>query len=434
MNKTTQIREVAKNKENPIDDLSGINLQVSSDRRLSDEMYRCVFDNVGIGIALISPRMEVIAVNNQMIKWYPGLDISLKPLCYKTFNDPPRDFVCAYCPSYLTLRDGMNHEALTQTPSGDHIRNFHIIASPIKNQQGEIIAVIEMVDDVTEHIRAKRQLEISENTYRTLFENTGTISVLIEEDTTIALVNAQFEKQLNYTKEEVEGRMSFVQLLPDEYRDLVMANHHLRRQNGLSAPRQYEIRIINRDGELRDVLVAADMIPGTKRSVVSLLDITALRQSEEAVRKQKDELEDKACRLEEVNTALRVFLRQRAEDQNEIETRIVSNVKELIIPCLEAIKKKNQDDSFKNSIQTLETNLNNIISPFLKKLTLQYANLTSREIQIANLVKDGKSTKEISDILNCSIRSVEFHRNNIRKAMGLNKSKANLRSYLLSLS
>ena len=397
-------------------------------------MYRCVFDHVGTGIALINRRMEVVAINNQMRKWYPGLDVLLKPLCYQTFNDPPRNSICTYCPAHRTFRDGLTHEALTETPSGERIRNFRIIASPIKNQQGETVAVIEMVEDATEYLLAKKQLEISENTYRTIFENTGNVSILIEKDTTIALVNGQFEKQLDYTKEEVEGRMSFVKLLPDDYLDLVLINHRLRRQDSNQAPRQYEVKVMTRTGELRDVLVAADMIPGTKRSVVSLLDITAQRQSEEAVRKQKDELEEKAFRLEEVNTALKVLLRQRAEDQNEIEARMVTNVKELVIPYLEVLKKKNQDDSLKSSIQTLETNLNGIMSPFLKKLTLQYANLTSREIQIANLVRDGNSTKEIADILNCSIRSVEFHRNNIRKALGLNKNKANLRSYLLSLS
>lgn len=420
-------------KEAPILKLNGINLKVRSDQRLPDEIYKLVFDNVGIGIMLINPQMEVIAINHQIIQWYPHLDISKKTMCYQLFKNPPRDSLCQDCPACLTLQDGLNHEALTETPDGDRIRNFRVIASPIKNNRGEVIAVIEMVEDVTDHLQAKIQLEISENTYRTLFENTGSISLLLEEDTTIALVNAQFEKQLHFTRKETEGRMSFMRLIPEAYRKIVWANHHLRRQNGLAAPRQYEIKIINKDLELRDVLVAVDMIPGTKRSVVSLLDITALRQSEEAVRKQKDELEDKASRLEEVNTALKVLLRQRAEDQSETENRMVANVREIIIPYLEAIKKKNSDDSLVNSIQALETNLNNIISPFLKNLTLQYANLTSREVQIANLVKDGKSTKEIADILNCSIRSVEFHRNNIRKTLGLNKSKTNLRAYLLSL-
>jgi PAS domain S-box-containing protein len=426
--------EHAKKKQIPVDDLMRNHLQVNSGRRLSDEMYRYVFFNVGIGIAIISSNMEIIAINKQMENWYPNIDISQKPICYKTFNDPPQDAVCSYCPSFLTFQDGKIHNALTKTPLENHTKNFRIISSPIKNAQGKVIAVIEMVEDVTEHIQAKRQLEISENMYRTLFENTGTINVLLDEDTTIVLANAEFERKIGYSRKEVEGCMSVLTWIPTQYHKQALNYHSQRREKTHSVPRQYEIKIINRAGELRDVLINVDMIPGTKRSIASLMDITELHQSEEAIRKQKNELEDKARRLEEANTALRVLLRQRAEDQSEIEAKIVTNVKELIVPYLEDIKKKNQNALLLNSIQTLETNLNNIISPFLKKLTLQYANLTSREVQIANLVKDGKSTKEIADILNCSIRAVEFHRNNIRKVLGLNKSKANLRSYLLSLS
>ena len=85
-------------------------------------------------------------------------------------------------------------------------------------------------------------------------------------------------------------------------------------------------------------------------------------------------------------------------------------------------------------ISALEYALKNIVSPFAKRLASKTWNFTSREIQVSNLIWDGKSTKEIADILNLSIRAVEFHRDNIRKKLGLNKTNTNLRSHLLSLS
>ena len=424
----------AKTEHNPVAVCSESHTQTAATLSITDEAYRVVFQNIGIGIALISPRMEIITVNNRMKKWYPNLDVSQKPICYKSFNDPPRDQVCSYCPVNLTLQDGFIHESLTETPSRSRTRNFRLIASPVKDDRGNVIAVIEMVEDLTEQVKANVMLETSENMYRTLFENTGTINMLLEEDTTVALVNAQFEKQTGFTKQEVEGRMSFLKWIPDQYRDTALSYHVQRRKEVKSIPQQYEIKMNNKHGEMRNVFVTVDMIPGTKRSIASLIDITALRQAEEAIKKQKEDLEEKARLLEEVNTALKVVLRQRDEDRSEIENKMLTNVKELISPYLEGIKKKNKDESLNSCIQTLELNLNNILSPFLKKLTYQYAALTPREIQIANLIKDGKSTKEIAEILGCSVRAVEFHRNNIRKTFSLSRSKANLRSYLMSLS
>ena len=94
----------------------------------------------------------------------------------------------------------------------------------------------------------------------------------------------------------------------------------------------------------------------------------------------------------------------------------------------------NLDEKLRTYLDILESNLNDIISPFLKNLSSQYLNLTPTEIQVANLIREGKSTKEIAEILNISERAIEFHRNNIREKLGLKKAKTNLRSYLMTLT
>ena len=138
--------------------------------------------------------------------------------------------------------------------------------------------------------------------------------------------------------------------------------------------------------------------------------------------------------LQEANTALKVLLEQREKDKNELEEMVLANVRSLLLPSLERLRGCRLNDRQKIYVDSLETNLQTIVSPFLHRFSNRFLNLTPVEIQVASLVKEGKSTKEISSMINVSERGVEFHRNNIRKKLGLTNAKTNLRSYLLSLS
>jgi len=155
---------------------------------------------------------------------------------------------------------------------------------------------------------------------------------------------------------------------------------------------------------------------------------------QESLLVKEEELNIKSLSLEEANTALKVLLKRGEQDKNELEEKVLSNIKELALPYLEKLKQSNLNEKQLMYLQILESNLNDIISPFLQKLSSQYLNLTPTEIQVANLVREGKSTKEIADLLHISKRAIEFHRNNIRDKLGLKQAKTNLRSYLLSLS
>jgi len=142
-------------------------------------------------------------------------------------------------------------------------------------------------------------------------------------------------------------------------------------------------------------------------------------------------LYEKTLGLEEVNTALTVLLERRGRDREKNEEKILMNVKEFILPYIAKLKKGSLTDNQKNYVELLETGLHNIISPFAHQLTSRYMHITPAEMQVANLVKEGKTSKEIADILNSTERAVTAHRLNFRKKMGLDR-KTNLRTYLLS--
>jgi DNA-binding NarL/FixJ family response regulator len=148
---------------------------------------------------------------------------------------------------------------------------------------------------------------------------------------------------------------------------------------------------------------------------------------------REQELESQARDLEEVNTALRVLLKQREADKTELEERIVGNFRELVRPLLEKLKTSGLNDRQKVFVEIAENEMNNILAPFLRKVSTGHLKLTPTEIQVANLVKHGKSTKEIAGLMHLSVKTVQVNRNNIRRKLGIINKKVNLRTYLLSV-
>lgn len=162
-------------------------------------------------------------------------------------------------------------------------------------------------------------------------------------------------------------------------------------------------------------------------------EIAERKRTETLLIKQTEELDAKSHTLEEANIALRMMLRAREEDKKDLEDRVVSNVKELVLPYLNKIKSSRLALEQSALLDIISANLNDVISPFSRRLSSKYLDLTPREIQIADLIKGGHTNKDIAEILRVSLRTIEFHRENIRKKLGISKRKTNLRSYLLSL-
>jgi DNA-binding CsgD family transcriptional regulator len=170
------------------------------------------------------------------------------------------------------------------------------------------------------------------------------------------------------------------------------------------------------------------------RVVVTHEDITALKLTEEALNQSRESLTEQKQSLEEANIALKVLLKQREEDKLELEKKVLSNVKDLVLPYVEKLKNSRLKPPEKTLVEIIDTHLNDIISPLLQRLSNAKILLTPQEIQVAALVKDGKTSKEIANILNVSETTVNFHRKNLREKFGLTNKQTNLRSYLLSIS
>ena len=135
--------------------------------------------------------------------------------------------------------------------------------------------------------------------------------------------------------------------------------------------------------------------PGPLRVIISHENITALRVAEERLEARERELAEKNRNLEEINTALKVLLERREQDRKGFEEQVLGNVKQRVLPNLERLKCTRLEPEAKEYVRTLETGLQEIVSPFLQRLTSSYFDLTPQEIQVAGLVKDGKTRKKL---------------------------------------
>jgi PAS domain S-box-containing protein len=398
--------------------------------KVSEEKYMSVINNVGVGVALINPNMEILALNNQMKKWFPHIDTSKKPFCFEAFNVPGRDSICDYCPTCKTLQDGQIHEAITETPKDGAIVNYRVVSSPIKDQNGQITAAIELVDDVTDVESVRERLDQSEGNCQTILETTGNGTIIIEEDTTINLANRLFLKRSGYSKMEMEGKKRLTDIIVtedlSEFRKFYM--------QGGDSIESLECRLKDKNQNKMVVMMYMNMLPRTSKRVISIFDITELKRLEEVLEGKERELQSKTHKLEEINTALAVLLKRRETDNVEMEEKILANVNDLIRPYLEKLNRGHLDANQRVYVKLIEDNISKIISPFLHNFSKKYPNLTPQEIQVVALIKDGKTSKEMAELLNISERTINFHREHIRRKLGLANKKVNLRSYLLSMA
>ena len=316
----------------------------------------------------------------------------------------------------------------------DGTRHYVIFCkATLLNQDGSLGGLIGSLFDITDLKEVEERLRESEARYRRIFENIQDIYYEVGLDGAILELSPSIEKYVPFKREDLIGRSVY-----DFYADRNRRSDFLQEIKEKGYVRDFEIQLRDLQGALFTCSITAAILPGEgerpPRIVGSIRDISERKRVEETLGQREEELSIKSRNLEEVNTALKVLLKQREDDKNEMEENVLTNVKTSIFPYLEKVKEGPLTHHQRACLEILEAQTKKIISPFLHRISQACFDLTPQEIRVADFVKNGNSTKEIADILGISIKTVDYHRDNIRQKLGLKNRHANLRSFLLKLS
>jgi PAS domain S-box-containing protein len=382
-------------------------------------------------VRYIDPNLRIVWTNADTIQ---GLDVgnqATSPVyCYTVIRG--RTEPCTWdCIIMKALEKGEPQE--TEDRLGDG-QSFISRGNPVKNSAGAVLGVIQIALNVTKHKQTEEGLKTTHEFLHSLLENSPTPIYVSGRDGRIDTVNHAWEEVFGFRRAQAIGR-SFNDIFPPEAAGRINCLNERILQSAVPTELEESINCPTGLHHFHTIKFPLQDAAGQTAAVASIsVDVTARNHVEQELTKREAELKGKSRQLREMNTALRVLLRQREEDQRELEERIVSNVKELVLPYVRKLKGMHLNEGQMSYLEIVETHLNDIVTPFLRQLVSDYPHMTAKELQVATFVKEGKANKEIADLMNVSVNAIEIHRYKLRKKLSLQNKKINLRSYLLSLN
>lgn len=289
---------------------------------------------------------------------------------------------------------------------------------------------------ITDTKIAEQNLAESETNFRRLIELTTDIVWEVDDQERFTYISPRFNDVTGYNQADVIGHTPYTFLMEKEAGSTEAAFRQLKKrkasfafvENRLRCRNGMEVIFENNGYPLFDAKGKLWGYRGVFR------DVTERRRAEDELKQKDLDLKEANANLREVNAALRAIMEHHEKDKQEMEDKFLNNINKLIRPYIDKIKQTKIDEYQAACLNMMEKNLMNVISPFVMQLSQQHINLTPREIQVANHIREGRTSKEIALVMNVSASAVELHRNHIRNKLGISKKKINLRSHLISLS
>ena len=404
--------------------------EAQEELRVSEEKFRTFMDSMSDFCAVTDKDENLIYVNKSMAE---KLGYSREEMIGMHISRIiSEESMVNFIPEVKELieKGELSIEATWLTKDGKKIHG-EINANAIYDTDGNYAGSRGVFRNITERKRAEEALRESEEKYRLLIETSNAAITFFDKSGTYLLLNHEAAKRLGGKPEDYIGK-SVHDTFPKRWADKFVKRFRRIIKSGVGETIEEEVKPLDRwiSSNLHPVRKQDGKIMGVQ---IITYDITDRKQAEEALRQREAALETRTHELQEVNNALRVVLKRMKEDRKGLEEDVSLNVTRLVAPYAERLRKSGLNAKQMAHLDILESNIDDITSPFARKLSSKYSRLTPAEIQVAHLVKDGRKTKEIAELLNLSLRTIECHRQNIRTKIGTKNKKANLRSLLLSM-
>lgn len=318
--------------------------------------------------------------------------------------------------------------------AGGQIRHMMWSITFRYRQDGALQNINAIGRNITRHKFLEQELRRNQEMWNKLFMASPTWILLASlEEGKFIDCNDTFCQDTGYKKQEVIGHTTMELGLwsgPEERSGVLKMVRARKRVD------KHPLKMRMPDGRLRDFLWNGIIIKvqGKECLLSVLADISELKQAQKQLARANLELQERGRELAEMNSALKVLLRQREEDKNQLESSMWHNIKKMIQPHIANLMHSGLNPTQTAHLQVIANRLAEITSSLGRRLGHQAHGLTPREMEIAGHILEGKTNKDIAEILNISIYSVHAHRQNIRKKLGLLGSRENLRAHLSALS
>ncbi len=302
-------------------------------------------------------------------------------------------------------------------------------------QERELLVTIEMA--LYKH-EMEKKLKRSEQWLSATLKGIGDAVLATDETGSVVFMNPVAEELTGWKREDAMSKnvSEICNIIDEKTRASKMGEllEMVGRDNG--ARSRSSAVLIDKDGRELFIDETASVIRkegGIMGGIVLVFrDVTERKRMEAAILESEKKMREQSDELIESNTALKVLLKQIENEKRIMEEKILSNVNKLILPYIERLKRNRAMSDELAYLNILEANVKEIVSPFSVRMSSAFICLTPKELQVANLIREGRENKEISEMLNMSLETVKTHRQNIRKKLNIYAKRVHLRSYLLS--